>query len=262
MAAGELESLSVAIEAHRASASGAVLSEAVERAAAVEKERASAERAAKQAAAERAEAERAAVEAAAAERAAAKRAAASEKKRATKERKAAERAADESVAAERAAAESVAAEQVAEEQSRRLAAASSAAAELAQRGSARRSQQPLVGEPARREAPQGVHVGDSSSSAPAASQLTSGAGRSTEPAAASAQPVMTLADVGDIPGRNNVPESSLGGETTCIVCFVNPKTHLAAPCGHQCACGPCAKLMQTCPYCCTPVQLWVQHRMV
>ena len=252
MAAGELESLSVAIEAHRASASGAVLSEAVERAAAVEKERASAERAAKQAAAERAEAERAAVEAAGAERAAAKRAAASEKKRATKERKAAERAADESVAAERAA----------EEQSRRLTAASSAAAELAQRGSARRSQQPPVGEPARREAPQGVHIGESSSSAPAASQLTSGAGRSTEPAAASAQPVMTLADVGDITGRNNVPESSLGGETTCIVCFVNPKTHLAAPCGHQCACGPCAKLMQTCPYCCTPVQLWVRHRMV
>ena len=276
MAAGELESLSVAIEAHRASASGAVLSEAVERVAAVEKERASAERAAKQAAAERAEAERAAkqaaaeraeaeraaVEAAAAERAAAKRAAASEKKRATKERKAAERAADESVAAERAAAESVAAEQVAEEQSRRLAAASSAAAELAQRGSARRSQQPPVGEPARREAPQGVHIGESSSSAPAASQLTSGAGRSTEPAAASAQPVMTLADVGDITGRSNVPESSLGGETTCIVCFVHPKTHLAAPCGHQCACGPCAKLMQICPYCRAPVQLWVQHRMV
>ena len=252
MAAGELESLSVAIEAHRVSASRAVLSEAVERAAAVEKERASAERAAKQAAAERAEAERAAVEAAGAERAAAKRAAASEKKRATKERKAAERAADESVAAERAA----------EEQSRRLTAASSAAAELAQRGSARRSQQPPVGEPARREAPQGVHVGDSSSSAPAASQLTSGAGRSTEPAAASAQPVMTLADVGDITGRNNVPESSLGGETTCIVCFVNPKTHLAAPCGHQCVCGPCAKLMQACPYCRAPVQLWVQHRMV
>ena len=25
---------------------------------------------------------------------------------------------------------------------------------------------------------------------------------------------------------------SIGGETTCIVCFVNLKTHLAAPCGH------------------------------
>ena len=81
-------------------------------------------------------------------------------------------------------------------------------------------------------------------------------------AAELAQPVMTLADVGDITGRNNVPESSIGGETTCIVCFVNPKTHLAAPCGHQCACGPCAKLMQTCPYCRAPVQLWVQQRMV
>ena len=113
----------------------------------------------------------------------------------------------------------VAAEHLVEEQSRRLAAASSAASELAQRGAAGRGLEPPVGEPARREALQGT-------------------GQRAEPAAASAHPVMTLADVGDITGRNNVPESSLGGETTCIVCFVHPKTHLAAPCGHQCVCGP------------------------
>ena len=83
-------------------------------------------------------------------------------------------------------------------------------------------------------------------------------------AVASAQePVhLTLADVGDITGRNNVPESTLGGETTCIVCFVRPKTHLAMPCCHQCACGICAALMQLCPYCREPVQLWAQPRMV
>ena len=36
--------------------------------------------------------------------------------------------------------------------------------------------------------------------------------------AASAQPVLNLADAGDITGRNDVPESSLalGGANTCI----------------------------------------------
>ena len=80
--------------------------------------------------------------------------------------------------------------------------------------------------------------------------------------AAFAQQVLTLADVGDITGRNDVPESTIGGDTTCIVCFARPKTHLAAPCGHQCACGTCAERMQLCPYCRAPVQLWVQQRMV
>ena len=80
--------------------------------------------------------------------------------------------------------------------------------------------------------------------------------------AASAQPVLNLADAGDITGRNDVPESSLGGATTCIVCFARPKTHLAAPCGHQSVCGTCAERMQLCPYCRAPVQLWVQQRMV
>ena len=78
----------------------------------------------------------------------------------------------------------------------------------------------------------------------------------------SASPVLTLADVGDITGRNDAPESTIGGETTCIVCMAHPKTHLAAPCGHQCACGPCAQRMQHCPYGRAPVQLWVQQRMV
>ena len=87
---------------------------------------------------------------------------------------------------------------------------------------------------------------------------------SADAAAASAQePVhLTLADVGDITGRNNVPESTLGGETTCIVCFVRPKTHLAVPCCHLCACGACAAQMQLCPYCRVPVQMWAQPRMV
>jgi hypothetical protein len=148
----------------------------------------------------------------------------------------------------------VAAEQVAEEQRRRLASASSAAAELAPRGP-----ESPAGEPAAREALQSVRIGDAPS-APAAPRSLG----SAESAAASAPGAAfrSLAEVGDLTGRHAVPESSIGGETTCIVCFVNPKTHLAAPCGHQCACGPCSKLMQVCPYCRAPVQLWVQHRLV
>lgn len=75
--------------------------------------------------------------------------------------------------------------------------------------------------------------------------------------------VCTLDDIGDITGRDvEPPESTIGGQTTCIVCFTNPKTHLAAPCGHQCACGTCAAKMNQCPYCREPVAMWVQQRMV
>ena len=80
--------------------------------------------------------------------------------------------------------------------------------------------------------------------------------------AASAQPVLNLADAGDITGRNDVPESSLGGATTCIVCFACPKTHLAVPCGHQSVCVTCSAKMKQCPYCREPVQVWVLQRMV
>ena len=73
---------------------------------------------------------------------------------------------------------------------------------------------------------------------------------------------VTLADVGNITGRDDAPQSTIGGDTTCIVCFAEPKTHLAAPCGHQCACGTCAAKMQQCPYCCTPVVMWVHARIV
>ena len=102
---------------------------------------------------------------------------------------------------------------------------------------------------------------EASSSADVVSQLASGVGGHAE-AAASPQLVLTLADAGDITGRNAVPDSTIGGETTCIVCMVNPKSHLAVPCGHQCACGTCAEQMQHCPYCRAPVQQWVQQRLV
>ena len=34
--------------------------------------------------------------------------------------------------------------------------------------------------------------------------------------------------------------SSVGGTLTCIICFLGDKSHLAVPCGHQCACRACS----------------------
>ncbi|EOD33820.1 hypothetical protein EMIHUDRAFT_229099 [Emiliania huxleyi CCMP1516] len=71
----------------------------------------------------------------------------------------------------------------------------------------------------------------------------------TEPSAA-----VSLADAGLDTGRQAAPESTMGGETSCIICFERPKSHLAVPCSHLCVCGPCSELMRECPYCREP---WV-----
>ena len=73
---------------------------------------------------------------------------------------------------------------------------------------------------------------------------------------------VSLAEANFDTGRAEVPESTIGGDTTCIVCFENPKTHLAVPCGHQCACAQCSTKMKQCPYCRAPATLWVQARLV
>ena len=60
-------------------------------------------------------------------------------------------------------------------------------------------------------------------------------------------------------------ESTIGGQTSCIICMSNEKTHLAVPCGHQCVCEACsqkAQVQQKCPYCCQDVIMWVQQRIV
>ena len=44
----------------------------------------------------------------------------------------------------------------------------------------------------------------------------------TEPLAA-----VSLADAGLDTGRPAAPESTIGGETSCIICFERPKSHLA-----------------------------------
>ena len=74
--------------------------------------------------------------------------------------------------------------------------------------------------------------------------------------------VVSLADANFSTDRPEAPESSMGGETTCIVCFVNPKSHLAVPCGHICVCGDCSARMNGCPYCRATVREWVLIRMV
>ncbi|EOD32323.1 hypothetical protein EMIHUDRAFT_231082 [Emiliania huxleyi CCMP1516] len=79
----------------------------------------------------------------------------------------------------------------------------------------------------------------------------------TEPFAA-----VSLADAGLDTGRPAAPESTMGGETTCIVCFARVKSHAAVPCGHLCACGPCSELMRECPYCREPVMMWMVPRPV
>lgn len=47
--------------------------------------------------------------------------------------------------------------------------------------------------------------------------------------------------------------STLGGGTTCSICFMGTKSHLALPCGHLFACGDCAAALaekgQPCPMC-------------
>ena len=69
--------------------------------------------------------------------------------------------------------------------------------------------------------------------------------------------VMSLADAQFSTGRPEAPESTIGGQSTCIICFTNPKSHVAVPCGHQCACDHCSAQMQECPVCRRPVQTWV-----
>jgi hypothetical protein len=63
-------------------------------------------------------------------------------------------------------------------------------------------------------------------------------------------------------GSSNHCESTIGGTTTCIVCFTGEKTHTAVPCGHQCACKQCSNKLKTCPYCRGVVSLWMHVRVV
>ena len=69
---------------------------------------------------------------------------------------------------------------------------------------------------------------------------------------------VSLAEASFDTGRAEVPESTIGGDTTCIVCFENPKTHPSA----LWPCAQCSTKMKQCPYCRAPATLWVQARLV
>ena len=58
------------------------------------------------------------------------------------------------------------------------------------------------------------------------------------------------------------PESSIGGQTTCIICMVNPKSHAAVPCGHQTTCAGCSAQCAECPICRAPITQWLQVLVV
>ena len=100
-----------------------------------------------------------------------------------------------------------------------------------------------------------------SSDAGAASRVASAASVALDRSPAPPAAVTSLADAQFSTGRPEVPESTIGGQTTCIVCFVNPKSHVAVPCGHQCVCSDCSARLKKCPVCRDPVQMWMHVRV-
>ena len=56
--------------------------------------------------------------------------------------------------------------------------------------------------------------------------------------------------------------STLGGGTTCTICFMGTKSYAAVPCGHQFACSDCADALmrkgQPCPMCRGAIREFIQ----
>ena len=75
----------------------------------------------------------------------------------------------------------------------------------------------------------------------------------------------TLAQAGLDPCVAPPPaDSSIGGNSTCTLCFKGDKDQLAVPCGHLCACADCVKLLagKLCPICCSTVSFWQRVHIV
>ena len=83
-----------------------------------------------------------------------------------------------------------------------------------------------------------------------------------EPNSYESTTMLTMANVESTHNRCDLPNSSIGGQTTCIVCMEMEKTHLAVPCGHQTVCFKCSKKFRECPYCRESVHAWVHVRVV
>ena len=113
--------------------------------------------------------------------------------------------------------------------------------------------------------PQLPHADADADAAPAAAAPPPAAA-APPPAAAALPPaapvvVTSLADAQLDTGRREAPESTIGGQTTCIICFSNPKSHAAVPCGHMCACGDCSAQLDECPVCRSPAAMWMHVRV-
>jgi FKBP-type peptidyl-prolyl cis-trans isomerase len=169
---------------------------------------------------------------------------------AAREAEAREAAAREAAAREAAAREAAAREAAAREAAAREAASATPHIRLGGRGG--RGGRGAGRNPSRMTEPAVAFMGAASEGAAVFSP-----GEAQQPPAA-----VSLANTTLDTGRPGVPESTLGGETTCIVCFVNPKTHLAVPCGHISACEQCSTAMESCPYCRAPASMWIHARVV
>ena len=166
-----------------------------------------------------------------------------EEARRQRERRAAEAAAEEGKARVEAAKERATARQAATKAEEERAAAAKAA----------------QAERVRRHRLLGLQVPADSSGAGSAAPVAAVAALDRPPSLPVA--VTSLADAQFDTGRPEVPESTIGGQTTCTVCFVNPKSHAAVPCGHQCACGDCSAKMKESPICRNPAQMWMHVRV-
>ena len=83
---------------------------------------------------------------------------------------------------------------------------------------------------------------------------------STDPNDEQTEQSVPLAQATDFQA-SEVAESTIGGDTTCIVCCEGAKTHACAPCGHQCVCAACSEKIKECPVCRAGVLMWMHVRV-
>ena len=56
--------------------------------------------------------------------------------------------------------------------------------------------------------------------------------------------------------RNNNLDTDTVDANLCVVCLVNPKTHLIKPCNHFCVCADCIRQLNDCPLCKRPINIY------
>ena len=74
--------------------------------------------------------------------------------------------------------------------------------------------------------------------------------------------IVSLANAHLDTGKRDDDESTIGGTQTCAICMTGTKSHLAAPCGHLCACAACASQLKHCPACRAKVTQWMKVHII